>query len=125
MTALNPSQIQYKEYRTLGNMNCPNCNATLSDRGYFCQSCELQARCRSCREPLEPGAMECVECGTKLGASNGDGKAAVKLFPPTELPAQRNILSYSEDRSTRRFEASLTDTAIQGLGEVLGDFFVQ
>jgi hypothetical protein len=37
----------------------------------------------------------------------------------------RNTLSYHEDRNTRRLEASLTDQAMQGLGDVLGDFFIQ
>jgi hypothetical protein len=34
-------------------------------------------------------------------------------------------LSYREDRNTREFNAALTDSAMNGLGEVLGDFFVQ
>jgi hypothetical protein len=41
------------------------------------------------------------------------------------LSPQRNTLTYHEDRNSRSFEASLTDPAMQGLGDVLGEFFAQ
>jgi hypothetical protein len=74
----------------------------------------------SCRALLEPSAAACVECGTKVGESgavstqNGDG-----------MPSGRNTLSFQEDKNTRKFEAALTDTAMQALGGVFGDLFAQ
>lgn len=80
-----------------------------------------------CRELLEPGAAACVECGTKLGqpidAANGTSTQSSPLI--AAIPVNRNTLSYNEDRNSRRFEASLTDSAIHGLGDVLGGFFAQ
>jgi hypothetical protein len=49
-------------------MNCPSCNAELSERGSFCKECGKQARCSNCRDVLEKNASACVECGTKVGA---------------------------------------------------------
>lgn len=100
-------------------MNCPTCAQALSERGSFCKFCGAQARCLTCREILEPDAVACVECGAKVGVRpNAD--------PPSLAPAvQRNTLTYREDRNSRHFEASLTDNAIQGLGSVLGDVFIQ
>lgn len=36
-----------------------------------------------------------------------------------------NTLSFSEDRKSRKFEASLTDSAMHGLGNVFGELFAQ
>src|SRR5262249_12890199 len=106
-------------------MNCPHCGAALSERGSFCKVCAGQARCMNCREVLEPGAAACVECGTKIGVRSENGASAPIAAPTSTLSAQRNTLTYHEDRNSRSFEASLTDPAMQGLGDVLGEFFAQ
>ncbi len=96
-------------------MNCPNCSEPLSERGCFCRSCGSQARCRQCREVLESGAVACVECGTRLvEGSSGPIPQSVD-----GLSAQRNTISYQEDRNSKTFSASLTDNAIQHLGNAL------
>jgi len=100
-------------------MNCPLCGEALAEHGFFCKACAAQVRCKTCRELLEPAAQACVECGTKVG----DAAAAPDLVITGALPAHRNTLAYEETRNSRTFHASLTDTAIQGLGEVFGDFF--
>jgi hypothetical protein len=105
-------------------MNCPHCSEALSERGVFCKACASQARCMSCREVLEPGASACVECGTRLGQS-GDGAHKDVAQDAPVLPPNRNTLSYSEDRNSRKFEASLTDSAMHGLGNVFGELFAQ
>src|SRR5437762_8739310 len=99
------------------NVNCPACGQALSERGFFCKFCGAQARCRNCREILESDAIACVECGVKVGESPDSELSRVSPSPNT--PFQRNTLAYHEDRNSRRFEASLTDNAIQGLGGVL------
>jgi hypothetical protein len=105
-------------------MNCPLCGEALADRGFFCKACAAQVRCKKCRELLEPAALACVECGTRVGQ---DPENPDKEASPLDAAVQphRNTLSYQETRNNRTFQASLTDTAIQGLGDVLGDFFAQ
>lgn len=114
---------------TLGNgtMNCPNCAEALAERGYFCKACASQARCLKCREVLEPAAVACVECGTRIGqpADGANGTAAQSQPGVPVLPDNRNTLTYHEDRNSRSFEASLTDSAMHGLGDVFGELFAQ
>lgn len=109
-------------------MNCPNCAEPLAERGVFCKSCAGQARCMKCRELLEPGAIACVECGTRIGqpveAANGATAHPQQVSSITVAP-NRNTLSYEEDRNSRRFEASLTDSAMHGLGDVFGELFAR
>jgi hypothetical protein len=105
-------------------MNCPRCSEPLAERGVFCKACAGQARCMKCRELLEPRAVACVECGTRVGQpveTSHDGVIASTPAPPPN----RNTLSYSEDRNSRKFEASLTDSAMHGLGDVFGELFAQ
>ncbi|MGA9041345.1 MAG: zinc ribbon domain-containing protein [Terriglobales bacterium] len=104
-------------------MNCPLCSEPLAERGFFCKACAGQVRCKNCRELLEPAGMACVECGTKIGESMPNAEQP-ELVMAGALPPHRNTLSYQETRTNRTFHASLTDTAIQGLGEVFGDFFL-
>jgi hypothetical protein len=104
-------------------MNCPNCSGVLAERGCFCKSCGSQARCLNCRDVLEPEAVACVECGTRIG-DRGAGNAPSTQVGQPALP-HRNTLSYQEDRTSRTFSASLTDSAIQGLGDTLSEFFAQ
>jgi hypothetical protein len=106
-------------------MNCPLCSAVLAERGYYCQSCAAQVRCKACRELLEPGALACVECGTRITQPVAEGTVAAAASVQHPLEAHRNTISYQETKNDRTFTASLTDTAIQGLGEALGDFFVR
>jgi hypothetical protein len=105
-------------------MNCPHCAEPLAERGVFCKACAGQARCTQCREVLEPGAIACVECGTRIGQpmDASDGAPTIAAAMP---PGNRNTLSYQEDRNSRRFEASLTDSAMHGLGDVFGELFAQ
>ena len=105
-------------------MNCPQCAEPLAERGVFCKACAAQARCMKCRDVLEPGAIACVECGTRLGqpAEANDRKQSISV---ATVAVNRNTLNYQEDRNSRHFEASLTDSAMQGLGDVFGELFAQ
>jgi hypothetical protein len=107
-------------------MNCPHCAEPLAERGVFCKACAGQARCMKCRELLEPGAIACVECGTRIGqpveASTGTSSHAAASVT---MQPNRNSLSYHEDRNIRHFEASLTDSAMHGLGDVFGELFAR
>jgi hypothetical protein len=104
-------------------MNCPNCQEELSERGSFCKACAAQARCRECRELLEPAAMACVECGAKIGSVTDP--ASKSPSQNGSLPANRNTITFHEDRNSRRLEASLTDNAMTGLGDVFAEVFAQ
>lgn len=99
-------------------MNCPKCNAVLSERGAFCKTCGAQARCLKCKDILEPAAVACVECGTVVGQG-----AEITVAEPG-LAANRNTISFQEDRNSRTFSASLTDHAVGGLSDALADFFL-
>lgn len=105
-------------------MNCPHCSEVLSERGAYCKACAGQARCMNCREVLEPGAAACVECGTRIEQTGHDAHQNVAQDVPALSP-NRNTLNYSEDRSSRKFEASLTDSAMHGLGDVFAELFAQ
>jgi hypothetical protein len=77
----------------------------------------------NCRALLEPDAAACVECGVKTGeAGPQSGTAAVTATGAT-VASGRNTLSFQEDKNNRRFDASLTDEAMQALGSVFGDLF--
>ena len=105
-------------------MNCPLCGDTLSERGVFCKACAGQVRCMDCRAALDPGASACVECGTRVGQRSTQSRE-VESPGSAQIASNRNTLSFHEDRNTRHFEASLTDGAMQGLGDVFGELFVQ
>jgi len=109
--------------RNCFTMNCPNCSEQLSERGSFCKACAAQVRCMNCRELLEPAAKACVECGTKVGETPHQPDR--RETPQTVLGANRNTISFSEDRKNRRFEASFTDSAMNGLGDVFAEFLSQ
>src|SRR6476646_2773360 len=100
------------------SMNCPNCAEPLGERGFFCKACAGQARCMKCRELLEPGAAACVECGTRIGqgVDGVNGTTTQTRHDTAAVPPNRNTLTYHEDRNSRKFEASLTDSAMHGLG---------
>lgn len=105
-------------------MNCPLCGDLLSERGNYCKACGGQARCMDCRAVLEPGAAACVECGTRVGQRGNSVPEGTQVGTNAIAP-NRNTISYHEDRSSRRLDASLTDDAMQGIGGILGDLFVQ
>lgn len=82
----------------------------------------------NCRDVLERGAVACVECGTRVGMRNGNADTAgsvASCTPATNPSANRNTLTYKEDRNSRSFEASLTDSAMQGVAGVLQDVFTR
>ncbi len=106
-------------------MNCPTCAEPLAGRGLFCKACAGQARCMKCRELLEPGAFACVECGTRIGQPVDATNGTTTHPTASTAPTNRNTLTYREDRNSRHFEASLTDSAMNGLGDVFGELFAQ
>ena len=108
-------------------MNCPKCSAALVERGLFCKACGAQARCLNCKDVLEPDAGACVECGTLVGSvPSGNGKSAPRSTggaQPAGLPANRNTITWREDRNSRNFQASLTDASMQTVGGFFGELF--
>ena len=68
--------------------------------------------------------MACVECGTRVGQPGDTGRESAATVTAALSP-NRNTLLYSEDRNSRKFEASLTDSAMHGLGDVFGELFAQ
>ena len=107
-------------------MQCPVCGNFLSERGCFCKACSSQAKCLACKALLEKDAVACVECGARVGERSAQDAPAVAVASmPVALAANRNTLSYREDRNSRVCEASLTDEAMQSLGDVFGELFVR
>jgi hypothetical protein len=105
-------------------MDCPLCGVALAERGFFCKACAAQVRCKVCREVLEVDALACVECGARVSQAPEGDTASAHSSQAIALDAHRNTLSYHETKSNRTFSASLTDTAIQGLGDSLGGFLL-
>jgi hypothetical protein len=92
--------------------DCASCGKTLSERGYFCASCAVQARCKQCNELLEKNAQACIMCGTKVGAGT-----AIPVANGTGLPM--NTLELQEDTRSRSLRISFTDAAIGSIGETV------
>jgi hypothetical protein len=106
-------------------MQCPSCGSLLSERGFFCKACGNQEKCMACRELLETDAVACVECGARVGARPEQPANVAVASAPGALAANRNNISYREDRNSRLCEASLTDEAMQSLGDVFGELFAR
>jgi hypothetical protein len=105
------------------SMNCPVCEKELSERGVFCGSCGSQARCNKCRSVLEAGAVACVECGARVGeiqlhANDSPSSASLRTLG-------LNTIIFREDKNSRSLEASLSDIALQGIGDSFGGLFLQ
>jgi RNA polymerase subunit RPABC4/transcription elongation factor Spt4 len=94
-------------------MSCPHCTTVLPERGFFCPGCGKQARCKSCRELLEPGAVVCVMCGVPVEAGVASSPSSGQA---TQSP---NTISYRETSRERTFEANLTDHAISEIAPAL------
>jgi len=92
--------------------NCPSCGNVLSQRGYFCASCALQARCKQCNELLEKDARACIMCGTPVGG--GAASLVANGTGPT-----MNTLELQEDTRSRSLRISFTDAAIGSIGETV------
>jgi hypothetical protein len=105
-------------------MDCPLCGVALAERGFFCKACAAQVRCKACREVLEVDALACVECGARVSQAPDGDIASGHSSEAIALDAHRNTLSYHETKNNRIFSASLTDAAIQGLGDSLGGFLL-
>jgi hypothetical protein len=77
---------------------CFSCQTMLPERGSHCRSCGVQARCKSCREPLEAGDQFCGECGTPVGQTgltpdgHTNGKTANFVFNEIEIEGRNNRL---------------------------------
>lgn len=94
---------------------CPMCGSSLPERAIFCPACAKQARCKVCRDILEPNARACVSCGTLLG-EGGTGVASEESSP---LSPAVNILHFQEDKVGRTLNFHFTDTAMATVGETL------
>jgi hypothetical protein len=92
--------------------DCPSCGKALSERGYFCAACAVQARCKQCNELLEKDAQACVMCGTTVVAGTANPAANGSGSP-------MNTLELQEDTRSRSLRISFTDAAIGSIGETV------
>ena len=97
-------------------LRCAKCGTEASERSLFCGSCGLRIRCKNCGEAWEEGASICVICGVVAG----DSSERIRLSNPSN--AQRNHLKYEETRTSRAFEADISDAATQNIGGFLAIF---
>lgn len=52
-------------------------------------------------------------------------KGSTHTEAPQAMPANRNTITYREDRNSRDFQASLSDNSMQSVGTVLAEVFAQ
>lgn len=86
--------------------NCLHCGVILSERAIYCSNCCNQAKCKNCKELLEPNSSICVVCGEEVSASR----------PASHM----NTIEYTETKNNRSFKASFTDTVGNNIGEAFG-----
>src|SRR5258708_2825612 len=94
---------------------CPTCGSALPERAIFCPACTKQARCKECRDYLEPNARACVSCGTLIGEGTTD--AVSDEQSPSN--AAINVLHLQEDKGGRALNFRFTDAAMATVGETL------
>ena len=86
-------------------MICQYCQNQLPETGYYCPNCAKQSKCTTCGEILIKDAIICVECGTEVKG---------KTINPY------NTIEFSENRNTRIFKASFTDTVGTSISQAFG-----
>lgn len=94
---------------------CPTCASALPERAIFCPACAKQARCKVCRDCLEPNARACVSCGTLIG--EGATNPVSEEQSPSD--AAINVLHFQEDKGGRALNFRFTDAAMATVGETL------
>lgn len=97
---------------------CPTCGTSLPERAIYCPSCAKQARCKACRDILEPNARACVSCGTLLGSGDTTIQGSIASTPNPAI----NTIEFQETTKGRSLRASLTDIAVGNLSESFGLF---
>lgn len=99
---------------------CPSCNSELPERAIYCGICGAQAKCKACRDILDPKARFCVNCGTPVGEGN---PKPVELSNGSAREPSHNIIEFNEDAKSRRFHAEVSDKAIDSISQPLALFF--
>ena len=101
---------------------CPSCEGKLSNRGSYCPTCGIQARCKTCGVVLELEARFCVNCGTALGEgvspdSSNTGEGSTESV--------YNVIEFEEDAKRRSFRARVTDRAVDSVSKPLTFFLAR
>src|SRR5947209_7772474 len=81
------------------SVTCRDCGRTLDCEAIFCPSCLVQARCKSCREPLRPDARGCTRCGTAIEVARS------VLREDVEPTAVMNTFEFVETSQRRELRA--------------------
>lgn len=93
--------------------NCPYCAVPIDEMYSFCVSCEQQVKCLKCGSYILRDKSKCLNCGTLLNI-------------PQPSSAPMNTFSLEEKQSdsnySRKLNLSFTDTAIDKVASVLGDY---
>lgn len=98
---------------------CPSCNNELSERALYCPICGAQAKCKVCRELLDPKANFCVSCGTPVGEGSPVQRERTNYV---RAESSHNIIEFNEDAKSRHFRAEVSDTAINSVSQPLAAF---
>lgn len=90
---------------------CYNCSTPLPFAGYFCGSCLVQFKCKSCDTILEKDYIGCVNCGTP--------KLSVEKH--TTLQQNVNTFRLHETATERSIEATFSDDVAKDIASTLRD----
>jgi hypothetical protein len=98
---------------------CPSCTCNLPERAIYCANCGSQARCKECRDILEPNARACVTCGSLVEKSGVASATNNGILPDHTV----NTLEFEETTKGRSLRAKLTDSSVANLSNAFGRYF--
>jgi hypothetical protein len=97
--------------------NCSYCFATLSERGPHCPQCGKQAKCKTCGDLLDQGALACVLCGTLVGEPSTITKNEPSVRANTfEL---EELSEYSGGKNSRNIRLVCSDAAVSSFADLV------
>lgn len=91
---------------------CQNCGHKIPNTAtyFFCSSCAMQVRCKSCQTVLEKEAKACSNCGTRT--ISHQSKEAI------------NNIEFEQKGDSKRFKANFTDFVGENLVSSLSGLFL-
>ncbi|RDC63128.1 zinc ribbon domain-containing protein [Adhaeribacter pallidiroseus] len=88
-------------------MQCGQCDLPIMAEAFYCSDCGNQFRCKNCGEILQPGANNCMACGTPVTAK--------------QAPNLVNTFKLRENKEERIYEIQFTNEVGKEIKEVIAD----